>query len=329
MDHPAARTPIVAAAAYEELASLRSHSWLGAVLAASAMLLLSCTRATPSRSPEEETMEKAAVPIVESSRMQTDVSGTGKPLVLIGGGLTGWASWEPHAARLSGTYRVVRLQLVSVQYGLEDRPLPDEYSVKAESRALAAALDALDLHDPLDLVAWSFGALVTLDFALDRPDRVRTLALIEPPALWVLPDHGRGDAEVREQERLFRGFTGEITEADLEAFVCGLALCPPGRAPRELPQWSTWMQHRRSLRNARAVFDHVDDPMRLRTFEYPVLLVTGTGTAPFLRRIHDALAKALPCARATEMPAGHAPQIVSMDRFLQELTAFQSSGDRG
>lgn len=270
-------------------------------------------------------MDSAAVPRVETLRMQAVASGTGEPLVLVGGGLTGWASWEPHAAQLSGTRNVVRLQLLSVQYGLQDQPLPEGYSIETESRAMAAALDALDLRQPLDLVAWSSGALVTLDFALDHPERVRTLTLIEPPALWVLPGHERDDPEVRVMERLVWPSTGEITEADLQAFVCGVGLCPPGRDPRELPQWPIWMQHRRSLRGSGAIFEHTDDPARLRTFDRPVLLVTGTGTAPFLRRIHDTLARELPWARTAEMPAGHAPQIVSMDRFLEELAAFQAS----
>lgn len=270
-------------------------------------------------------MENVAVPTAESLQMQADERGTGEPLVLIGGGLTGWASWESHSGRLSSTRRAVRLQLLSVQHGLENRPLPQGYSIETESRAMAVALDALGLREPLDLVAWSFGALVTLDFALDHPGRIRTLTLIEPPALWVLPNHGRDDPVVWEQERLFRGFTGEITEADLRAFVCGVGLCPPGRDPQELPQWPSWMQHRRSLRNSSAVFDHADDPARLRAFHRPVLLVTGTGTAAFLRRVHETLARELPLVRTTEMPAGHAPHIVSIDRFLEDLAVFHVS----
>ena len=271
-------------------------------------------------------MEQAtAIHLEEPLRMQVDQTGAGDPLILIGGGLTGWASWEPHTRRLADTRRVIRLQLVSVQFGLENRSLPESYGVETESRAMAAALESLDVKGPLDLVAWSFGALVTLDFALDHPSLVRTLTLIEPPALWVLPDHGRGDADVRDSEQLFRRLSGEITEADLAAFARAVGLVPPGTEPQDLPQWSVWMKHRRSLRNCHTVFAHADDSGRLRAFDRPVLLVTGTGTAPFLRRIHDTLAVELPSARTIEMPAGHAPQIVSMDRFLEEVTAFQAA----
>lgn len=254
--------------------------------------------------------------------MEAAVLGLGPPLVLVGGGLTGWVSWEPHARRLSAEHTTVRLQLLSVERGLEDRPLPRGYGVATEAAALGAALDALGLRGPLDLVAWSFGALVTLAFALDHPERARTLTLVEPPAFWVLPDHGRDDPAVRALERSFAAMRGEIGEEQLEAFAAAVGLVPPGRSARDLPQWPTWLQHRRSLRNSPAVFEHRDDPRRLQALDVPALLVTGTGTAPYLRRVHDRLAALLPRARSVEMPAGHAPHLVSMDLFLAELERF-------
>jgi uncharacterized protein (TIGR00255 family) len=50
--------------------------------------------------------------------MQQDVSGSGEPLVLVPGGLTGWLSWIPHAEILSKSCKVIRLQLHSVALGL-------------------------------------------------------------------------------------------------------------------------------------------------------------------------------------------------------------------
>lgn len=256
--------------------------------------------------------------------MKVEVVGSGRPLVLIGGGLTGWRSWQPHAERLATSRSVARAQLLNVQFGLEDRPLPDGYSVRMESDALARALDELGWTDAVDLVAWSYGALVTLDFALNQPQRVRTLTLIEPPAAWVLADRGRDDPDVERLLELARTLREEVDGSDLERFVCSVGLCPPGIAPHELPQWPTWMEHRRSLRSGGAPFRHRDDIGRLRHFDRPVFLVTGTGTANFLRRIHETLAVHLPDARTSEMPAGHAPQLASMDRFLAELARFQA-----
>jgi pimeloyl-ACP methyl ester carboxylesterase len=285
---------------------------------------LGCVRLDVPPRPEV-TMSTELLDARSSLRMQADRMGSGTPLVVIGGGLTGWASWQPHAERLAGSREVVRLQLLSVQYGLENRPLPAGYSVRTESHALAAALDDIGWTGPVDLVAWSFGAAVTLDFALDHAERVRTLTLIEPPALWLLPNHGRAWTDVRALEALVPEVRDDVGVAVLEAFVRTAALVPPGAAPESLPQWESWVRHRRSLRNTGAVFAHGDEPARVRAFDRPVLLVTGQGTAPFLRAIHDALATMLPNASALELPGGHAPHLVAPDEFLERIAAFHAA----
>ena len=265
-------------------------------------------------------------------KMQSHVSGEGSPpLVLVGGGLTGSLSWEPFQPGLAKTRRVARLQPLSVQYGLENRVLPAGYSVNMESDALAAAIDDLTT-DPIHLVAWSYGAAIALDFALDHPKRIRSLTLIEPPAFWVLAATATGDPEsAREIEALralYMSMADEVTEAQLATFVCHVGLCPPGVAPQQLPSWPSWVKHRRSLRAGGAPWEHHDTAERLRAFDRPVLLVTGRGTAPFLRRIIDGLDSALPHARVIELDGGHAPQIVDKDRFLDALQEFISGSAR-
>lgn len=256
--------------------------------------------------------------------MQAEVTGNGRPIVLVPGGLTGWVSWIPHARQLSKARKAVRVQLLNVQFGLENRPLPMEYSVRTESTALAETLDKLGLTGPIDLTAWSFGAETTLDYALNHPDRVRTLTLIEPPAFWVLRANGGLDDDAKEVARSLWSLLGDISETQLETFAKTVGLLQPGEAGRNLPQWDSWMQHRQSLRNSRAVIEHDDSAARLKAFQPPVLLVKGTGSAPFLHDIIDGLAGTLPHSEVVEYPGGHAPQIVSMDRFLEKLERFQS-----
>ena len=137
-------------------------------------------------------------------KMQYEVTGSGRPIVLVPGGLTGWASWEPFVKTFSDKRTVIRVQLLGVQFGLENRPLPEDYSVKTESGALAATLDSLGYNIPVDLVAWSFGAFTSLDYALYHPDRIRTLTLIEPPAMWVLRETGKWDDETQQTVDFFQ-----------------------------------------------------------------------------------------------------------------------------
>jgi pimeloyl-ACP methyl ester carboxylesterase len=255
-------------------------------------------------------------------RMQSEISGAGAPLVVIGGGLTGWAGWKPLLPRLTPGRRVILLQPLNVQLGLESRPLPADYTVRMESGALKATLDSLVLNEPVDLIAWSFGAFATLDFVLSHPERVRSVVLIEPPALWVLPDHGRAHEEVARLETLVADPAAEVTEEILESFLNLAGFVPPGGSARRLPQWPGWIGFRQSLRNTPFLFTHLDQISRVRGFDRPVLLVTGTGTSPFLRHVIDTLGAEFPRARVIEMPAGHAPHLVSPDRFFAELKAF-------
>jgi pimeloyl-ACP methyl ester carboxylesterase len=283
--------------------------------------------ARPASDPHQETtMQHTRTETGNVLRMQAERVGSGPPLVLIGGGLTGWASWIPHAERLAATRQVTRLQLLAVEYGLDNRPLPDGYSVRMESAALAAALDEAGTTEPLDLVAWSYGALVTLDFALAHPERVRTLTLIEPPAVWTLPGGGRSLPDLQTLSAVMQEVEGgdDVSVAALVAFLRIAALVPPGSDPATLPQWESWVRHRRSLRSGSAPFRHVGDPERLRAFHRPVLLVTGHGTSPFLRAVHDALAATLPDGRTLELPGGHAPQLAAMDAFLAALARFHA-----
>jgi pimeloyl-ACP methyl ester carboxylesterase len=260
----------------------------------------------------------------DSLQMPAEVRGSGAvPVVLVPGGLTGWLSWERHAARLAEKRRVVRVQLVSVQYGLEGRALPGDYTLRTESRALAATLQALALgNEPLDLVAWSYGAAIALDYALDHPQGIRTLTLIEPPALWALGADRPVGAEYEALEAVAAAIGDKVEAEQLEQFLHAVGLVPVGTRATEMPQWPVWLQHRQSLRNTRAPLQHRDDPARLRALPAPVLLVKGTGSAPFLHQIIAALAAGLPQAEVLELPGGHAPQIAAAERFMAALERF-------
>src|SRR5688572_27745303 len=205
-------------------------------------------------------------------KMQCEVTGSGRPIVLVPGGLTGWAGWEPFVKMFSDNRTVIRVQLLGVQFGLEDRALPQDYSVKTESGALAAALDSLGYQMPVDVVAWSFGAFTSLDFALDHPNMIRTLTLIEPPAMWVLHVTGKWSDDAQQAADFFETQKGDISEEMLAEFLRRVGLATPGQGPRELPRWNYWVPFRRSLRINPSVVSFRDDIKRLKNFQPPVLL---------------------------------------------------------
>jgi pimeloyl-ACP methyl ester carboxylesterase len=256
-------------------------------------------------------------------KMQCEVTGNGRPVVLLPGGLTGWAGWEPFV-KMFPNRTVIRVQLLGVQFGLEDRALPADYSVKTESRALAATLDSLGYKMPVDVVGWSFGAFTSLDYALDHQSLIRTLTLIEPPAMWVLRETGKWDDDAQHTADFFETQKGDIPEDMLAEFLRRVGLATPGQDPRELPRWNYWVPFRRSLRINPSVVSFRDDIKRLKNFQPPVLLIKGTGSTKWLHQIIDGLSETIPHSRVLELPGGHAPHIVSTDNFLSALEKFQS-----
>jgi pimeloyl-ACP methyl ester carboxylesterase len=304
-----------------------SHRWvireqpLGGIAALNTASEL-CVRAKPEIPPRGMVLVQSEYPM-----MKSEVTGQGESIVLVPGGLTGWLSWEPHAKRLSEKYRVVRVQLMAVDMGLRNEPLPADYSVNYETEALMRAVDQVGV-EKAHFAAWSFGAEVTLNFALNNPERVRTLTLIEPPAIWVIRSRGPlSEEQLEDQKKIQTLGPLDVNEDQLVWFTHFAGFVPQKVDPRTLPQWPVWSKHRQSLRTGDVVYRHVDDIERVRSFKKPTLLFKGEGSSPWLHDIMDILADEFPSAQAETLPGGHAPHIVSMEAFMNIFNRFLASNE--
>jgi pimeloyl-ACP methyl ester carboxylesterase len=248
-----------------------------------------------------------------------EVKGQGEPVVLVPGGLSGWLSWIPHAERLSADRKVIRVQLRSVELAEAGEPFPDDYGVLTEREALHATVNELGL-DSFDLAGWSHGGLVSLAFALEYPERVRTLTLVEPGAFWILRETGHASDALAGAEADDRSFTGrEITVDDLNDFLVRAGLGQLGDDFESVPSWPVWVRNRQVLSIFGTLWDYTDSLERLRALEIPVLAVKGTETTELEAAVVDDLVATVPRGRLLELPGGHASHIENIDRFLEEL----------
>jgi uncharacterized protein (TIGR02246 family) len=256
-----------------------------------------------------------------------EIIGEGRPLVIVGGGLTGALSWVPHAEALADRRRVARVQPIGVQCGVEHVPLPAGYSIRYEAEALRAALDNAGWTKPVDVVGWSMGGTIALDFALNHRERVRTLVLVEPDVPWILSPQDRADPEVRKAEEDARQWADGVTEEALAQFMD--EMLGDGAAAREHPRWPVWNAHRDALRAINAIYQHEDDVRRLAAFDAPVLLVKGEGTPRYNLMMVDTLQRLLPGPRVAELPGGHLAPVVALDEFLAVMESFQGDEPPG
>lgn len=251
--------------------------------------------------------------------------GTGRTVVMLGGGVYGAAMFAPHARDLSSDFDVIRVQTLNVQLAESGAPMPSDYSVVGEASALHQTLSSMGVTGAVDLVGSSLGAVVALHFATMYPERVRTLTLFEPPAFWILPDEEyERDPVVREIRDLTSAMTPSAAPSDgqLFRFRCLLGTCPPEIPDRADPARGEWDVSRLAMRGLAAVPAHREDRARLAQLEAPVLLLTGSETVPFHRRMNDLLARALPQVECAELPGGHSAPRTARSAFNRELRSF-------
>jgi len=251
--------------------------------------------------------------------------GGGRTVVMLGGGVYGAAMFAPHARELAGDFDVIRVQTLNVQAAATGAAMPADYSVVAEVNALQQTLTSIGVRGPIDLVGSSFGAVVALHFATVHPDRVRTLTLFEPPAFWILPDAEYGRDTVAHQMRALTSAMTPVaapSDEQLFRFRCLLGACPPSIPDHADPERAAWEVNRLAMRGLAAIPAHREDRARLARVGAPVLLLTGSETVPFHRRINDLLAQALPRVERGELPGGHAAPRTASAAFNARLRAF-------
>jgi len=169
------------------------------------------------------------------------------------------------------------------------------------------------------VVAHSYGVLGALLAAAERPERVRSLTLIEPPLFYLVPD----DPEVERLRRLGDAVLREGLDADpgmLREFLqlAGAPNVGAGPLPEDVA---------RGVRRAHGgrLPEEAEPPLELlRDARIPSLIASGDH-APTLERICDALAAALGGRRVIAPGAGHfvaaAPGFADqLERFLLTAT---------
>jgi pimeloyl-ACP methyl ester carboxylesterase len=102
----------------------------------------------------------------------------GQPILFIHGSNASLHTWEQLIAGMPKNYRLISLDLPG--HGLTGPHPQDDYSAEAMFEAVEAVASELNLDDQqLILVGNSMGGWVSWRYALDHPDRVKAMVLID------------------------------------------------------------------------------------------------------------------------------------------------------
>lgn len=256
--------------------------------------------------------------IVEGATLAYEAAGEGYPLLCVHGFGGSRSSWEMVWPALSTGRRALRVDQRGFGESTEHQPL-----MFSHADDLLALLDDADINR-CDLVGFSLGGAVSINFALDHPDRVRRLVLIAPALLgWDWSDDWRAAwrgvtnaaraGDMDDARRLWLGHAMFAAARQTPALAAALE-AEIARFPGR--QWTESDRQRPAM----------PDADRLTTLTPPTLLLTGTSDAPDMLAIADVLAALVPAlTRIDYVDHGHMLMLEAPDRVAADIGAFLRS----
>ncbi len=231
---------------------------------------------------------------------------SGPPVLLVHGSVMNgemtWSEQRPLAERWS--------LFVIDRRGYFPNPPADREDFEVDAGDVAELLG-----DGMHLVGHSYGGVVSLLAAAKRPEAVRSLTVIEPPAFGVAgndPDVRSFDAGVRE--------FWEHGPRDPEVFLRQFLELAGSTASLPSPLPPPLLQNAKLLMVERHPGDAVIPLDELRRAAFPKLVVSGAHSLIF-DKVCDALEMGLGAERAVISGAGHSVQRTGTP-FNERLEAF-------
>jgi 3-oxoadipate enol-lactonase len=234
-----------------------------------------------------------------------DDDGSGSPVVLLHSGVADRRMWEPQAARMRKSRRVVRPDL----RGFGESPLPPESFGFAED--VVGLLDRLGV-ERASLVGSSFGGLVVLDLAARWPDRVASLVLLCPAFPGLSPTQAADRFAAAEDALIESGDVAGAVELNVRTWLGPEA----GEETRDLVRE---MQRRAfDVQLAAESGDQIPEDLPMEPdpgkVTAPTLVVSGDRDMDHFRAIARHLAATILGAELVTLPwAGHLPSLERPD----------------
>jgi len=257
---------------------------------------------------------------VDGASLFCEVAGAGRAVVLIHSGITDSRMWDAQWVAFTSEMRVVRYDLRG--FGRSTLP-PAPYAHLDDLRAL---LEVLDIPRAT-VVGASFGGEVATAFALDEPERVDALVLVNTLAGMSTPSAVLRAGWDAIETLLESGDVDAAVERELQMWVDG-----PARSPDQVdPSFRERVREMDSALFARAAEQEeaseraIDPPLleRLHELRAPTLIVTGALDMPDALTSAAVLGERIPGATQVTIPgAAHLPSMERPNEFNRIVLDF-------
>jgi pimeloyl-ACP methyl ester carboxylesterase len=194
---------------------------------------------------------------------------------------------------------------------------------------LAALIEQADMS-PATVIGNSFGAIISLRVAAERPDLIGSLVVHEPPLVGLIAQDPTMATIVQAFGTRVGGVVELLQAGDMTGgarkFVEEVGLGPGAWDLLPLEARETFIS------NAPTFLDEVKDPdalnldlATLKSFDRPTLLSVGDASPPMFAPIAQRVADAIPgVSRHTFIGAGHVPHMTHPDDYVDVVSSFVS-----
>lgn len=267
-------------------------------------------------------MEHGTVTSADGTRIAYTAWGDDDPIVIIDGATAYRATTPENAATaelLDGSHRVINYD----RRGRGESGDTAPYAVEREYEDLAAIIAGPGSGRPATVFAWSSGGFLALD-AAQAGVPIARLALFEPPA--VVGD-ARPPLPADYVERLDAAVASGDRSAAAELFLTAAVLMPPEfvAGMKDSPMWPGLEAVAHTIAyDGRQIGPAMSgaplEAERWSGIRVPVLVLSGSGTWPFLTAGAEAVAAVLPTATHRVVPGEN--HSTTADVLAPELRAF-------
>ncbi|MFB7447692.1 alpha/beta fold hydrolase [Streptomyces sp. NPDC056194] len=262
-----------------------------------------------------ETTESSLLPLDDGDiHVCQDGPRDAPALLLLHGSASSTRSWDPMVPLLTGSHRVIRIDLPG--HGRSAEPDDRSYAVPDQAGRVGAVLERLGVERAV-VVGHSSGGVVATALAEHRPDLVTALALVNTgPGLdaFIAPEPAStGSLQWPPSDEQLRHFAS--TAVSREGYRIPEELLDDVRE-MTLHTFTATMQATRSYLEQRAL------PARLTALGKPLLVLFGEDDRRW-RSSSAADYRAVPGAEVELLPGlGHSPLIEDPQRTATPLLAF-------
>lgn len=264
--------------------------------------------------------------VINGVRYHVDTWGTGFPLLLLHGFTGNSEGWKEFAPFWKDHSKTIALDIIG--HGKSGSP-PDigQYQIEESAAVINSLLEKMGIGK-IDVLGYSMGGRLALTFAVNYPEKVRTL-ILESASPGLRTESERHERRIQDEK-----LSKRIRKEGIKSFIDYWENIPLFQSQKSLPEKiRTRIRSQRLANSVDGLANSLDgmgtgmQPSwwdELAHLEMPVLLITGNLDQKFCR-IAEEMSKILPNVQwKTAEDAGHAIHVEKPELFGTIVSGFLS-----